>query len=71
MNKEYLSDFIEFINNPVDVDVSLLIKEHNRLSSIIDSHNRSIGELKNKRRLIEYRIWNTTFNNSDVVEDDR
>ena len=70
MSEEHLSNFIDFINNPSDVDVNILIKEHNRLSNIINNHHRSIDELKNKRRLIEYRIWNTAFNR-DVVEDDR
>ena len=65
VNKKYLQDFIDFINNPSDVDVDILIKEHMRLDKIIDGHFNSIRELNKQQKSLEYRIWGSFFNNNE------
>lgn len=67
-NKDDLSKFIEYVNNPDEVGVDFLIKEHIRLGNLIDNHNRIIQKLNKERQVLEYRIWTHVWNEKYIDE---
>jgi len=65
INKDTLLSFIDYLNNPEIPSMDVLIKEHIRLSGLIDNYIQDIFELKNQRKLIEYRMWAYEYNKSN------
>ena len=61
-SKENLREFIEYLNNPEEIKMDVLMKEHYRLSGLIDNHLHALSELSKERRMLEYRIWTYSLN---------